>query len=258
MQCKQPMPIAAACGPREIYDRSYTIPARWPSPPIHLVMENVSGACDYYRHSEPCCRIAGLHPRGEFPEGMIERPVREVIISFLSGCAMRPGGCHAVDFGVRPLSLDIEPSLALLRPSFFDYSAAVRLLYGDFCCFLPLRSRHNAKTERLTPAFARRSQANNGWMSMIMLSLGANVTSVEPASDFAEAVHLSGRLNCWGHRHAVINAYACEKHEFGPRGCMRSRRPWNGYVRAESTAASTQTHGHTHYTHTHTSRTHPT
>ena len=117
-------------------------------------MENVSGACDYYRNSEPCCRIAGLHPRGEFPEGMIERPVREVIISFLSGCAMRPGGCHAVDFGVRPLSLDIEPSLALLRPSFFDYSAAVRLLYGDFCCFLPLRSRHNAKTERLTPAFA--------------------------------------------------------------------------------------------------------
>jgi hypothetical protein len=149
------------------------MPPRWPLPPIHLVMENATGSCDYYRSHKPCCKISGLATaRGLFLEDLVERPVREVLISFLSGCSTRPGGCSAADFG-----------------------------------------------------------GNNGWMSMIMLALGANVTSVEPASDFAEAIHLSGRLNCWSHRHVVLNAFACEKEEprFLPRGCMRPRRAWNGY-----------------------------
>lgn len=71
--------------------------------------------------------------------------------------------------------------------------------------------------------------ANNGWMTLFMLALGANVTSVEPASDFAAAIADSARLNCWDDRHRMINAFACEKNDRGPRGCMRSRRPWNGY-----------------------------
>ena len=99
---------------------------------------------------------------------MIERPVREVLISFLSGCSTRANGCRAADFG-----------------------------------------------------------GNNGWMSMYMLALGANVTSIEPASDFAEAIHLSGRLNCWSHRHVVLNALivrARRAARFNPRGCMRPRR----------------------------------
>ena len=64
---------------------------------------------------------------------------------------------------------------------------------------------------------------------MMMLALGANVTSVEPASDFAAAIHESAVLNCWGARHRSLNAFACEKLDHGPRSCMRSRKPWNAY-----------------------------
>lgn len=72
--------------------------------------------------------------------------------------------------------------------------------------------------------------ANNGWMSLFMLALGANVTSVEPASDFADAIGESARLNCWGERHRALNAFACERDDRGnKRGCMRHRRAWNGY-----------------------------
>ena len=164
-----PRPLCPLATPT-LFERSYRIPPRWPFPPIDLVMEERPGRCDYYRSSEPCCKISETIGAG--PEGMIERPVREVLISFLSGCSTRANGCRAADFG-----------------------------------------------------------GNNGWMSMYMLALGANVTSIEPASDFAEAIHLSGRLNCWSHRHVVLNAFACEREEprFNPRGCMRPRRAWNGY-----------------------------
>ena len=62
-------------------------------------------------------------------------------------------------------------------------------------------------------------------------SLHANaVTTVEPASDFADAIADSARLNCWSHRHRMVNAFACERDDgIGPRTCMRSRRAWQGY-----------------------------
>ena len=64
---------------------------------------------------------------------------------------------------------------------------------------------------------------------MIMLALGANVTTVEPQSDFADAIADAAHLNCWSHRHRIINAFACERDD-GARGkCMRSRRPWTAY-----------------------------
>ena len=64
---------------------------------------------------------------------------------------------------------------------------------------------------------------------MIMLALGAEVTSVEPASDFAAAIHESAVLNCFSHRHRSVNAFACEKRDHGPRSCMRPRRAWNTF-----------------------------
>lgn len=80
-----------------------------------------------------------------------------------------------------------------------------------------------------SPCWAADFGANNGWMSMTMLSLGANVISVEPASDFADAINKSAALNCWSHRSIVINAFACERKDRGPRSCMRSRKAWTGY-----------------------------
>ena len=152
------------CSNASVLATSYTIPSRWPLPPIQLVMERMPGTCDNYRGGPACCDIVN------FPERLIERQVREVLVSFLTGCTTRPGGCRAADFG-----------------------------------------------------------GNNGWMSMIMLALGARVTSVEPASDFADAIEASGKLNCFGDRHTVFNNFACEVNDRGPRSCMRSRKPWNGY-----------------------------
>ena len=98
------------CSNASVLATSYTIPSRWPLPPIQLVMERMPGTCDNYRGGPACCDIVN------FPERLIERQVREVLVSFLTGCTTRPGGCRAADFG-----------------------------------------------------------GNNGWMSMIMLALGARV-----------------------------------------------------------------------------------
>lgn len=72
---------------------------------------------------------------------------------------------------------------------------------------------------------------------MIMLALGAHVTTVEPASDLATAARESGLLNCWGSRHTVINAFACATADHGPRACMRTRRPAASAYRAGGGAA---------------------
>lgn len=84
---------------------------------------------------------------------------------------------------------------------------------------------------RQNPCKALDLGANNGWMSMIMLALGASVLSVEPASDFALAISESAHLNCFndGERSVVLNAFACDREDRGPRSCMRSRRAWQGY-----------------------------
>ena len=50
--------------------------------------------------------------------------------------------------------------------------------------------------------------ANNGWFTVRMLALGANVTAVEPQPDFARALVDSAQLNCWADRLRVINAFA--------------------------------------------------
>ena len=72
-----PRPLCPLATPT-LFERSYRIPPRWPFPPIDLVMEERPGRCDYYRSSEPCCKISETIGAG--PEGMIERPVREVLI----------------------------------------------------------------------------------------------------------------------------------------------------------------------------------
>ena len=166
----------ATCGPDSLRNRSYTMPPRWPLDTFQLIMESASGGegssnrsqtCNLYRNSRPCCDLQ------EWPEVVVEPPVRESIISFLAGCALRPKHrppCRAADLG-----------------------------------------------------------ANNGWMSMIMLALGAHVVSVEPASDFAMAVSESAHLNCFADRSVVLNAFACAVPDHGPRSCMRSRRAWTGY-----------------------------
>lgn len=127
---KTPIASHAVCGSNSL---AYTMPARYLFPPIHLVMENQPGACDFYKSKQPCCDLE------QHLERMVEHEVREVITSFLGGCRSRAAShtapCWAADFG-----------------------------------------------------------ANNGWMSMMMLSLGVNVISVEPASDFAAAIKQSAAL----------------------------------------------------------------
>ena len=49
--------------------------------------------------------------------------------------------------------------------------------------------------------------ANNGWITAYMLSLGANVTAVEPQADLARAAADSVTLNCWGNRGRVLHAF---------------------------------------------------
>ena len=51
--------------------------------------------------------------------------------------------------------------------------------------------------------------ANNGWFSATMLALGAHVISVEPQSDFAQAIRETATLNCWADRSMVLNKFAC-------------------------------------------------
>ena len=49
--------------------------------------------------------------------------------------------------------------------------------------------------------------ANNGWLALRMLALGANVTAVEPQVDLAQALRESAELNCWADRLTVHSAY---------------------------------------------------
>ena len=167
------VPMTPTCGGApSLAARSYLMPPRWPLPAIKLVMESLPNACDYYRSSKPCCAL--VHQT----EQIVERQVREVLVSFLASCNARllvrpPRPCRVVDFG-----------------------------------------------------------ANNGWMSMIMLALGANVTSVEPAPDLAAAVGESAEVNCWADRHRVLNVFACASNDIDEPtafSCMRPKIAWDGY-----------------------------
>jgi len=101
--CKQqpatrPADSPPTCGPPSLLARSYAMPARWPLPPLRLIMEDKPGSCDYYRSIQPCCEFA------LYPERLVERPVREVLISALAHCNARllevpPRPCNVVDFG---------------------------------------------------------------------------------------------------------------------------------------------------------------
>ena len=80
------------CGPEGLWNRSYTLPERWPFLPFHLVMEEHAGACDLYLHTQVCCAMAS-----ELIDIFVEAQVRQVIASFLHGCDRRP--CRSVDLG---------------------------------------------------------------------------------------------------------------------------------------------------------------
>ena len=85
--------LTPRCGGAEVAARAYTIPARWPFSPIHLVMETQSGSCDLYSRKARffCCGISSDGSRDPEPH------IREAISSFLHDCARRP--CHALDLG---------------------------------------------------------------------------------------------------------------------------------------------------------------
>jgi hypothetical protein len=51
--------------------------------------------------------------------------------------------------------------------------------------------------------------ANNGWMTALMVQMGARVIAVEPQPDLARAVNETMVVNCWDDRVRVINAKAC-------------------------------------------------
>ena len=97
--CKLHRPARASptCGGAALFGRSYTLPARWPFPPFHLVMEAVAGACDLYKHRQACCAVAS-----HFSDYFIESEVRDVLASFLSGCQLRLQSnkpCLSLDLG---------------------------------------------------------------------------------------------------------------------------------------------------------------
>jgi len=96
--CQQHRPTTPLrrCGPQSLFDRSYTLQARWPLPPFHLVMEQRPGTCDLYLEPRTCCAVAG-----DFSDSFIEGPVREAIAAFLSGCVFRPPlrRCQSLDLG---------------------------------------------------------------------------------------------------------------------------------------------------------------
>lgn len=93
-RCGIPSPRThSLCAASDIARRAYPLLPHWPVGVINLVMEREPGTCDLYSEPDVCCQLTG--PRGDIP---MERHVREVIISFLSGCsAERP--CRAVDLG---------------------------------------------------------------------------------------------------------------------------------------------------------------
>lgn len=98
--CQMHRPPATATSPpscaSHLYSRSYTLPERWPFPPIHLVMESQPGTCDMYKSSQACCAAAS-----RFSDVFIEARVREVIASFLTGCQRRTTSrpCLSLDLG---------------------------------------------------------------------------------------------------------------------------------------------------------------
>ena len=94
MDCKSNTSTTPICGEATLFARSYTLPPRWPLPPIHLVMETRPASCDFYRSTQVCCDLIMT------PERYVERPVREALVSFLAGCGTpaRPT-CRAADFG---------------------------------------------------------------------------------------------------------------------------------------------------------------
>lgn len=160
------------CGPAGLLDRAYPLPEYWPTGKISLVMEQRAATCDLYASSSICCDATRARAAV-----VIERPVREVIISFLSGCASRPPSrrCLAADLG-----------------------------------------------------------ANNGWMTAFMLSLGANVLSVEPQPDLARAVAETVELNCWSNSSKVLNAFIHPK----PSGMLAANgTPWRWDVPQRSAHA---------------------
>ena len=104
--CQDERPVASAAEPpvcssdgesaTQLYARSYTVPERWPFPPIHMVMESAPRTCNLYKYPQACCALAS-----SLSDVFIERPVREVIASFLTGCHRRPLSrpCLSVDLG---------------------------------------------------------------------------------------------------------------------------------------------------------------
>jgi len=81
------------------------------------------------------------------------------------------------------------------------------------------------------PCHALDFGANNGWMTLAMLGMGAAVTSVEPQPDLAAAVRASATLNCHGARSTVLNVYACPSYRSANWRCLRKRQPkghWRG------------------------------
>ena len=83
----------------------------------------------------------------------------------------------------------------------FEPEWHVREVIASFLvgCDQPGRRHH--------PCWAMDLGANNGWFSLMMLSLGAHVTSVEAQPDLAAALNESVQLNCWSWRANVHNAY---------------------------------------------------
>ena len=66
--------------------------------------------------------------------------------------------------------------------------------------------------------------SNVGWMSGLMLALGAHTISVEPQADLAAALRHTARLNCWSPRSSVLNAFACADAAFGGTHCLQEER----------------------------------
>ena len=100
----------ATCGSPELLARSYILPPRWPLPALRLIMETQPSSCDFYRSTAACCAL------GRHSEWLVEREVREVLISFLGHCSARllespPRPCRAVDLGANNGMIVAKPHM---------------------------------------------------------------------------------------------------------------------------------------------------
>jgi hypothetical protein len=177
----------ASTSAQALYARSYTLQARWPFDPFHLIMETQPGTCDLYRLPTQCCMYMGDYREPEIH-------VRQALASLLMHCVHRSPDnlCRSVDLGANngwftAMMLQLGSRVLSIEPQ-VDFARAIRETAALVRHAVPLP----AAAAPPLPMHARESR-----QSLSLL-----------------------RQNCWANRSTVINARACSRHA-GNGVCMK-------------------------------------